>query len=315
MISFLLITGSLFASGTQEAAEPTDSDTNGFKPFSVETYGVEVTYDHVPERAASLNAHLSEIMLAMGLGDRLIGTAFNNAPVLPEYQDELKSIPVLAEKYPSLEVLLDADPDFVFGRSSAFKDTAVGTVETVVEYGMMPYVCKGSYTTGATIDDVYEDFNVIGRVFNVEDRAQALIDKIEAQLNNVKETIGEREAVRVFVLDSAGDTAFTACQGLQTSLIEAAGGKNIFDDIEKTWAHVSWEEIVERNPQIIIVNEYGNTPSSEKIDYAKSLEAMAGVEAVKNDRFLIIDLPAVFPGIRNGDTVVKFAESFYPELF
>ena len=315
LIGLLLSCGILTANGTQEALEPSPTVSQDFQPFTVETFGQQITYDHVPERAVSLNAHTTEIMLAMGLGNKLIGTAYNNAPVLPQYREELNRIPQLAEKYPSLEVFLDADPDFVFGRSSAFKETAVGTVQTINDYGIMPYVCKGSYTTGATMDDVYEDFTVIGKTFQVEDRANSIINGMKDQIANVKKTIDNRQPIRVFVLDATGDTAFTACQGLQTSLIEAAGGKNIFDDIDKTWARVSWEEVVDRNPELIIINEYGSTPSADKIAFARELPAMAEVEAVKNNRFLVIDLPAVFPGIRNADTVEKFAEAFYPDLF
>ena len=315
LIWLLSTCGFLTANGAQEEPSAPPPVSQDFEPFTVETFGQQITYDHVPERAVSLNAHTTEIMLAMGLGDKLIGTAYNNAPVLPKYREELNRIPRLAEKYPSLEVFLDADPDFVFGRSSAFKETAVGTVETINEYGIMPYVCKGSYTTGATMEDVYEDFTIIGKTFQVEDRADSIITGMKNQIENVKKTIGDRQSIRVFVLDSTGDTAFTACQGLQTSLIEAAGGKNIFDDIDKTWANVSWEEVVDRNPELIIINEYGSTPSADKIAFAMDLPAMAEVDAVKNNRFLVIDLPAVFPGIRNADTVEKFAEAFYPDLF
>jgi len=312
-----------FAAGQEETSSIADSFGSTinnkmeqtFVPFTVTTYGQEVTYDHIPKRAVSLNAHTTEIMLAMGLGDVMVGTAYNNAPVLPQYQKEFEKIPKLAEKYPSLEVFLNADPDFVFGRSSAFQEKSVAPLETILDYGIMAYVCKGSYTVGTTMEDVYEDFQVLGRVFQVEERADELIQGMKEKIEAVQKKIGEQEPLRVFVLDATGDTAFTACRSLETSLIEAADGENIFDDIEKVWARVSWEEVVERNPEVIVINEYGKTPSSEKIAFAKSLPAMADVDAVKNDRFVVVQLPAIFPGIRNADTVEQLARAFYPERF
>jgi len=312
-----------FAGGQEETSSNADSSGSTinnkmeqtFVPFTVTTYGQEVTYDHIPKRAVSLNAHTTEIMLAMGLGDVMVGTAYNNAPVLPQYQKEFEKIPKLAGKYPSLEVFLNADPDFVFGRSSAFQEKSVAPLETVLDYGIMVYVCKGSYTVGTTMEDVYEDFQVLGRVFQVEECADELIRGMKEKIEAVQKKIGERETLRVFVLDATGDTAFTACRSLETSLIEAAGGENIFDDIEKVWARVSWEEVVERNPEVIVINEYGKTLSSEKIAFAKSLPAMADVDAVKNDRFVVVELPAIFPGIRNADTVEQLARAFYPERF
>jgi len=326
MLSIFLMSSLCFAGGQEESSTNNSSSDNygsinnseteqTFIPFTVTTYEQEVTYDHVPKRAVSLNAHTTEIMLAMGLGDVMVGTSYNNAPVLPEYQEEFRKIPQLADKYPSLEVFLNADPDFVFGRSSAFNEKSVASLETILDYGIMAYVCKGSYTVGTTMEDVYKDFQVIGRVFQVEERADEIVQGMKARIDSIQKKIGKREPLRVFVLDATGDTAFTACRSLQTSLIEAAGGENIFDDIDKVWASVSWEEVVERNPEVIVINEYGNTPASEKIAFAKSLPAMIDVDAVKNDRFVIVELPAVFPGIRNADTVEQLAEAFYPELF
>ena len=60
--------------------------------------------------------------------------------------------------------------------------------------------------------------------------------------------------LRVFVYDSGEDTPFTAGKyAMPTALIEAAGGVNIMDDLDKSWATVAWEPVVERNPQVIVI--------------------------------------------------------------
>ena len=286
-----------------------------YEPFTITTFEHEVTYDRIPQRIVSLNAHTSEILLALGVGGRIIGTAYNNAEVLPQYQEAMDAIPKLAEKYPSLEVLLEADPDFVYGRNSAFTEKAVGTVQTLLDNGMMVYVCKGSYTPGSTIDDTYEDFAILGKILKVEETAQSIIAEMKAKIARVQEKVSTQTPVRVFVFDFGGDSAFTACQSLQTNLIELAGGKNVFDDIPKTWAKVSWEEVVERDPEVIVINEYGEIPTEDKLQELKNHPALSEVSAVKNERFCVIKLPAVFPSIRNADTVETFAQNFHPEQF
>jgi iron complex transport system substrate-binding protein len=312
VITFFVVVSFAVSANSEEKAQ---TQKGQYEPFTITTLDHEVTYDQVPTRVVSMNAHTSEILLALGLADLMVGTAYNNAEVLPQYKDAMDRIPQLAEKYPSLEVLLDVEPDFVYGRNTAFTEKAVGTVRTVLDNGILVYVCKGSYTPGSTVEDTYEDFEILGRIFSIEDRAQTIINDMKGKITRVQEKVKDNTPVRVFVFDFGGDSAFTACQSLQTNLIELAGGKNIFDDIPKTWAKVSWEEVVERDPEVIVINEYGEIPTEDKLHELKTNPALSEVTAIKNNRFCIIKLPAVFPGIRNADTVEKFAQSFHPEQF
>ncbi len=302
--------------------EPTSEDEGDmteeeFEPFSVVTFeDNEVTYDHVPERVVSFNLHTTENLLALGLGDKIIGTAYNNAEILPEYKEEWESIPQLAEKYPSFEVLLGAGPDFVYGRSSAFGDKGVGSVPTFVENGIMPYVSQATYTNGATLQDTYDDFTFLGKLFAVEDRAEEIVNTMKDQIAGVESTLADQDSkLKVFVFDFGTDDAFTCGQSLESDIISKAGGENVFGHIEKTWVSVSWEEVVEANPDVIVINDYGDTTAEEKITFLKENAALADVQAVKDDRFVVLPLPSVFTGIRNGDAVVYLAEQFYPDLF
>ncbi len=303
---------------TQETSSTTpEPEKKEFEPFSVVTYeDVEVTYDHVPEKVVSFNLHTSENLMALGLGDKIIGTSYNNAEILPEYKEAYAKIPALSEKYPSFEVLLGAGPDFVYGRSSAFKEKSVAPVITFVENGIMPYVAKATCIDGATMEATYEDFEFLGKLFQVEDRANEIINKMKSQIASVEEKLqGTDERAKVFVFDYGTDDAFTCGKSLESDMISKAGGINVFGDIEKNWVHVSWEEIVEANPDIIVINDYGNTTADEKIKFLKENPALSDVKAVKNDRFVVLPLPSVFTGIRNGDAIIYLAESFYPELF
>ncbi len=305
------------AAPATEAATTTAAEQNSYTPFSVMTFqDKEVTFDHVPERVVSFNLHTTENLLALGLGDKMVGRSYDNAEVLPEFKEEYDKIVQLAEKYPAFEVLLGADPDFVYGRSSAFGEKGVGSVQTFLDNDIMPYVSKATYTAGATMEDTFADFETLGKIFAVEDRAEGIINDMKAQIKMVEDALaGQGEKLKVFVYDAGTDDAFTAGQSLESDIIEKAGGHNVFSNIEKTWVSVSWEEVVESNPDVIVINDYGSTSADDKIKMLKENAALAGVKAIKDDRFVVLPLPSVFTGIRNGDAIEYLARQFYPDVF
>ncbi|GHI17904.1 hypothetical protein Scinn_73670 [Streptomyces virginiae] len=107
----------------QDAAAGTPGAAPGF-PYTVTNCGVSSTYQAPPRRAVTMNQHATELMLALGLGDRIAGSAYLDDAVLPAYRPAYDKIKVLAGEYPSKEVLLGADPDFVYGGyASAFDKT------------------------------------------------------------------------------------------------------------------------------------------------------------------------------------------------
>jgi len=85
--------------------------------------------------------------------------------------------------------------------------------------------------------------------------------------------------------------------------------------LEKTWETVSWETVVENNPDYIIINNYGETPLEEKIEALKTNPALSGLKAVQEEKFVVVTLIEVFASSRVADTIELFANSFHPELF
>ncbi|MEO0920886.1 MAG: ABC transporter substrate-binding protein, partial [Pseudomonadota bacterium] len=160
---------------------------------------------------------------------------------------------------------------------------------------------------------MYNDLLNLGKIFDVEARAQKLVDGYKAELAAFTEAL-ERgdDPVRVFVYDSGDDTPFTAGKyAMPTAMIEAAGGVNILDDVEKSWTTVGWEAVVERNPEVIIIVNYGNVTAKEKRDFMLSNPAFAELDAVKNDRFVVLEYVEATPGPRNIKAVKKLANAFW----
>ena len=93
-------------------------------------------------------------------------------------------------------------------------------------------------------------------------------------------------------------------------MIEAAGGVNIMDVLDKSWATVAWEPVVDRNPQVIVIVNYGNVTADQKIAFLKGNPAFAGIDAVKNNRFVVLDYVEATPGPRNIRAVEKLVAGF-----
>ena len=288
-------------------------------PLTIQNGDHTLVFEKAPERAVSLNGHTTELMLSLGLAPKMVGTAYLNHPILNSLKADYDAIPILSDGTgsPALEVVLATEADFTYGRLSAYRDTAVAPVEKLRELGINGYAVKGTLIKGATMADVYEDITNLGQIFDIQPAATALIERIEGEIGAVQAKVAAANLpkVRVLVYDSGEETVYTTGKALQTHLIELAGGTNVFADLDETWSNVAWEEVVARAPDVIVINDYGQTSAEDKIALLKGNAALASVPAIQNDRFVVLPLPSAFEGVRNPDAVRTLAAGFYPELF
>lgn len=281
-----------------------------------------VTFDAPPERAISNDVNLTEMMLVLGLADRMVGyTGISGWKTLDEeMRAGVEELPELSAKYPSKEVLVGADADFFFaGWNYGMKVGGEVTPETLEPFGIKVYELTESCIhimekNKASIEDMYADLMNLGRIFGVEDRAAALVDTYRSELTAFTSELETGEPLRVFVYDSGEDTPFTAGRyAMPTALIEAAGGVNIMDDFEKSWATVTWEEVVERNPEVVMIVNYGDVTAEQKRAFMMSNPAFAELDAVKNDRFVTLEYVEATPGPRNIQAIKTLAEAFWAD--
>jgi len=300
------------------AAFGTPSSATGGFPLTIENCGITQTYDAPPARAVTMNQHVTEVMLALGLQDRLVGTAYLDDAILPEYQAAYDAIPVLAEEYPALEVLLAAQPDFVYGGfRSAFAEDSGRTRAALAENGANSFLSTEYCAEGpVTMETVYADIRAIGAIFDVLERAEALIGEMQAQIDAVQAKLPSGERLRVFVYDSGEDTPFTAGgNGIANEIITLAGGENIFADLNETFGEPSWEEVIARDPEVILIFDYGDTSAEQKQEFLLNTPALAGISAIQNERFAVLPLSSVVAGVRNPDAVEQVERALYPEAF
>lgn len=278
----------------------------------------EVAFEKAPEKAVTLSQFMTEMLLALGLEERMVGTAYMDNEIYPEFKKAYESIPVLADKYPAKEVLFSVEPDFVSGWKSAFNEKMVASASEMMESGINPYLAISIGGSGS-IETVYQDFRDLGKIFAVEEKAEEIVAKMQAEIKAVQDKIGdvsEEEMVKVFAYDSGENEPFVvAGGGISGDIIRQAKAKNIFDEIKKGYATVSWEEVVERDPDIIVIVDYGDTDYDTKLNFLKEHPALQDLGAVKEERFVKIGLADMSPGIRNVKAIENLVKGFYPEKF
>ncbi|MFH9298098.1 ABC transporter substrate-binding protein [Streptomyces sp. NPDC017520] len=297
------------ATGDKAAAK-----SDGF-PYTVKNCGVTTTFTAPPKRVVTMNQHVTEIMLELGLKKSLVGTAYLDDQILPKYAKEYASVPVIAEEYPSYEQVLAANPDFVYGGySSAFTAGDGRSRQALKKSGIESRLNTESCTKGdQPMDTLYEEIRQVGRTFGVTDRAEAWIKQAKADNAATAKKLAGLKPVSVFVYDSGDKTAFTAGgEGIGNELIERAGGTNVFADLDKPFGDASWENVVARRPEAIVIYDYGATTVEQKKKRLLADPALADVPAVRNKRFAVMPLSDAVLGVRAPAAVDKLAAQLHP---
>ena len=288
-------------------------------PVTVQSCDREVSFDAAPPRAISNDVNLTEMMLVLGLRGQMVGyTGISGWKTLDaKMREGVAELPELSAKYPTKEVLVGAEPDFFFaGWNYGMKVGGEVTPETLEPFGIKTYELTESCIhigpkDKVAMQDMYNDLFNLGTIFGVSDRAVALVDGYKARLSELTAGVDRSNPLRVFVYDSGEEAPFTAGKyAMPTAMIEAAGGINITDDVEKSWTEIAWEPVVERNPQVIMIVNYGDVTAEQKIAFMKTNPAFAGIDAVVNDRFVVLEYVEATPGPRNIEAVEKLVAGF-----
>ena len=313
MILRSLLCLTLLCGATQAFAEATRY------PMKIQSCNREVVFNQAPEHAVSHDINMTQMMLALGLKSRMVGYSGVTGwkAVTPQMATLLDGLPELAAKYPSVETLLNANVDFFFaGWDYGMRVGGDLTPQTLQPLGINVLELTESCAfvmkrPAATLDDTYNDLRNLGRIFDVQDRADALIARMQAQVAAVHKTLPATQP-RVFLYDSGEDRAMTSGRlGMPQALIAAAGGRNILDDVDASWTRVNWETVVERNPQVIVIVDYSEITAEQKIQFLLDNPALQSVDAIKQRRFIVIPYVQATPGIDNVLAVETLAKGFH----
>lgn len=294
-------------------------------PLTVDSCDRKVTFDRAPQRAVSHDINMTSMLLALGLRDRMAGyTGISGWKTLDTgMRQALDGLPELAARYPSVENLLDADADLFFaGWSYGMQVGGPVTPQTLAPFGIPVYELSESCSRimaqrEASLEDLYRDLDNLGRIFDAGPRAQALVLQMQQRVAKVTDRLATlTERPRVFLYDSGEDRPTTSGRlGMPQALISAAGGRNIMDDVRASWTQVNWESVVERDPEVIVIVDYGPTSWQHKRDFLLQHPALGNVAAVRQQRFVVLSYLEVTPSIDNAQAIETLAQALHPGQF
>ncbi len=268
-----------------------------------------LVYANPPKRAISTAQFTTEILLSIGAQDRMIGTAYLDSEILPELKETYEKIPILSRKLPTKEKFYSQNPDFLTGWSSVLTPANLGPIKELEENGVQVYIMK-SLTTNK-IEDVFEDILEYGKIFQLEKNAERLVYEMKEELNKLREKLPKKK-IKVFPYDSGESVPFViGGKGIGNTIIELAGGENIFKDINSSFGNGSWERAILDEPDVILIVDYGDLTYEKKVKFIREKSWLKDFEAVKNNRFIKIELADISPGVRNVKAIKKLAKEFY----
>lgn len=329
--ALLILCAAMITGGCGQNAESTasvnsseinhsEASDSSYGTVTIQNGSRTVTFTQMPQKVLCCHLYAAENMVMLGLEDYIVG---KNVPAnaaeapLPELADKFKDIPEVER---SNENAVALGTDLMIGQVSAFKDAAWGSYEQFETEGINCLTITGTLVEDETINEVYTDIENLGKIFKVEDRAAALIDEIQSQISEIQDAVAsipQEERITAFVLDTFnGNEIYTTSSGLESNLIELAGGINAVRGMsDSRWFNTSIETLVEANPDVIILNDYGTQTIEEKLEFLSENPALQEVTAVKDEKYLVIPLVSVMQDVRAADACRTFAEFFYPECF
>lgn len=316
---------------------PPRDATGSATAMSEPNCGLDVTVPGPPQRIYAAYQPAVEMAHALGVSDRLVGTAYLDGEVLPEYA-ELQAGTEYLPELPSREALLAARPDFVLsGFNGVFSDGAAdggfGTRASLRELGIATWIfgplCPSADGLAdeaidpatVTMDHVYTDVRDLGRLFGAEERAAAVVADMQERIAAVRERVAGAERPRVAVVSPQDDGTFRVAGGPDfiTRILDIAGADNAFGDLTgKRNFPVGAEEIIARDPDVILTStccdaSYTRADAEPDAERIRADPAFAGVAAVAEDRvypFLFADRAA---GVRVPHAAELVASLVHPE--
>lgn len=268
-----------------------------------------LVFAKTPQRAVSISHFTTEILLSIGAEKQIVGTAYLDSPILPELSEKYDKIPILAKKYPTKEQFYSVKPDFVTGWEGLAKPKILGSRKELEENGIQVYFFKS--LNDERIEVLYDDILELGKIFELEENAKELVKKIKKELSEVKEKIPKQKK-KVLVCDPGDSQPFVlGGKGIGNYIIELAGAENITAEINKAWAYSTWEKIIVSNPEYILIPEYKGRVYEEKVDYLKNESPIKDLKAVRENKFIKIDLAGISPGVRIATEAKNIAEKLH----
>lgn len=290
-------------------------------PLVIDNCGQSVSFEEAPQNAVALGQNSAEIMLLLGLEDKMAATAFWPNSVLPELAEANEKIEVLTVEFPTLEAVFSTQPDFVAAMLTTLlgPDSKVAKRSDFEELGIPTYLSPSACSTTLDANDaygsrvelwsmdlLYKEIEDLSRIFDVADRGQVLIQEFKSREAALREQFAETEGLTFlfwFSSPSPADDAYLGGgNGPSGYIADILGGSNAIVT-KADWPAVGWESIIAADPTVFVAaqvdrNRWDLDTAGNKIDFLTSAPAVSQMDAVRNGRIVVMNGAAMNPSIR-----------------
>jgi len=298
-------------------------------PVTITTYSsdgteLQTTYEKAPEKVLAVYQGSIETLLALGLEDHLVATAGLDNEVPDAQKAAFSKTNYLDEFTPSLETVTMLEPDMIFSWGSLFGEKTLGDAKGWVDKGVNIYMNSNTHPRNndqaynRTLENEYTDILNIGTIFDVQDKAEAIVNEMKDTITAVlDQTSGIEEKPTAMVLETWDDSYTNyGATSLGGDMVTQLGGILANPDASS----VGKEDVIAANPDVIFVVYMpysGDDPEAlkeQKLNDILQDEAFASLDAVKNGRVVPIMLSEMYASAtRTQDGIVTFAKGLYPD--
>lgn len=296
-------------------------------PLTVQNCGVRVTFDKPPQRAVSLYQASTEILLSLGLADRMVGTSTWFDPVLPNLASDNARVPRLADNDPSLETVLATEPDLVTSASAhTFTPAVVAERTRFAQLGIPTYqspsVCTGTTVDGETVtrtaplemDTLFREIEELAAIFDVPQRGTELLAELRRRVAAVPAVTAPHPTV-AFWFSGLRTPYLAGCCSAPGMYARELGVTNVFADAREDWPEVSWESLADRDPDVLVLADLNRRrvdgdALDAKLRFLESNPVTRNLTAVRNKRYVVLTGSELDPGIRQVQAVERLAAGF-----
>ncbi|MBK1784850.1 ABC transporter substrate-binding protein [Prauserella sp. ASG 168] len=294
-------------------------------PRTVDNCGVRTTVEAPPQKVVSLNQGTTEILLSLGLADRIVGTATWTDPLPDDLAAANEGVPRLADNMPSFESVLSTEPDFV---TASFVATlgkgGVATRDQFSELGVPSYLSPSDCTknnegagdgrrdTTLTMDTIYTEVRELATLFDVEERGERLVSELRGRLERATDGLDASGVTLLYWFANSEAPYLAGCCGAPGVMTKAVGGENVFDDTRDEWPQINWETVAERDPDVLVIGDLTRKSqtaetAAKKIEFLESHPVTRNLKAVRDKRYVLLSGQALNPSIRTVAGVEELA--------
>jgi iron complex transport system substrate-binding protein len=294
-------------------------------PVTVQSCFDQVTFDGPPKRPVVNDFNMVQTIIDLGLIDRFVGVAGigGGEKEIVAPPDVMEKIKQFSDRYPTTEAILGQNADFYFAGWQYGLSEPDLTPKRLAETGVKTYVLYESCIRigprpPISMETMYADIIALGKIFDIQAKTEAMVTDLRKRVSAVTDRVAKATTrprmMYCGFCNTDNPPRTIGAEGMPRLLFDLAGGKNIFDDIKDSYVNVSWDTVIDRDPEWIVVSN-PRIPHDEIIKYLTTSPALKNVSAVKNRHILFMTYAERSPSPRNVDALERLARAIHPELF